>query len=137
MALAAGVDLLLVRRLALWRRLSGEQDGPGRVAPQKERLKGISQKYCPCLARIPSSPAHSCSASANIHSARVRSEWNVALAKPELAHRPGGRSSAFSNDVKVAYRRLGEESQPGNELTFPPCSGVSLAAPRSLEMAHA
>eukprot|EP00965_Chrysotila_dentata_P230453 6197790-Pleurochrysis_carterae.AAC.1 len=56
----------------------------------------------PCQATIPPSPAHSCSASANSHSVRVGSGWNVAFAKPELAHRSGGHSSAFSNDVKVA-----------------------------------
>eukprot|EP00965_Chrysotila_dentata_P003631 119342-Pleurochrysis_carterae.AAC.3 len=61
-----------------------------------------SPRSSPCLARTPSLPAHSCSASANSHSARVRSGWNVALAKPEFAHRPCCHSSAFSNDVKVA-----------------------------------
>eukprot|EP00965_Chrysotila_dentata_P178276 5888362-Pleurochrysis_carterae.AAC.1 len=60
-----------------------------------------SPRSSPCLAKIPSSPAHSCSASANSHSARVRFGWNVVLAKPELAHRPGCHSSAFSHDVKV------------------------------------
>eukprot|EP00965_Chrysotila_dentata_P260193 6213813-Pleurochrysis_carterae.AAC.2 len=42
-----------------------------------------------------------------------------------------------SRMILKLLRRLGEKSQPGNELTDPPCSGVSLAAPRSLGTAHA
>eukprot|EP00965_Chrysotila_dentata_P042889 1424279-Pleurochrysis_carterae.AAC.1 len=62
-----------------------------------------SPSRSPCLARIPSSLAHSCSASASSHSARVRSGWNVALTKPEFAHRgPCCHSTEFSNDEKVA-----------------------------------
>eukprot|EP00959_Pyramimonas_sp_CCMP1952_P274899 5746607-Pyramimonas_sp.AAC.1 len=39
--------------------------------------------------------------------------------------------------MRRSHRRLGVGSQPGNEWTIPPCSGVFLAVPRSPAMVGA